>query len=819
MKKRILAAGFTGLACVALLSGCGDDFTPGGAANTGSIMPLLDLDAKPVSSQSESRSGETVTADDLMIRLSSADGTYSKEWTSVAEFPTDQQFKVGDYHFEAFYGNIEDEGFEKPYYYGDQDIKVTDGGTTKVALTASLANTMVSVSYTEAFTKYMTAYSAELHSDGGAYIYYGGGETRPAYLRPGTVSLNVTVTKPNGKTATLQAAKFTGKPRYHHHVTVDLNNGEVGDVVMVITFDDNTDEQPVEIDLSDKVFNAPAPEITTEGFNGDQGLTFAPGMSPSDNVAVSVVARGGIASMMMTTKSATLVSQGWPEEVDLAAAPENLRSRMEALGIVAKGLWKNPDQMAVVNLNKVLANMNYVDGADNTSTITFVVTDRYNKTSEPVTLTVNVEPLELSVSNPGALYTGASELEFDLGYNGADVEKQVSVDVKNERGTWSVVPMLSVAPISRSGEKYRVKVSVPADDRAVELRAKCGKLETPSIVVERKEVDYTVAAADENVFATYAYVTLTGAEAAGASMMISTDGVKYTAAATEVVNGNLLKVKGLNPATGYYARAAINGTHSNPCQFTTEASTQLPNGNLETWYRVAGKTKNWWIDYPGADENAVWGTMNKLTTSQGGGASGTAPGAAYSAFSGTRPVDNAVKGKGAVISTVGWGDANTAYRGQINTSSFIPNGGKCEHLTVGELYLGTYNAQNEAPDYSGLDFASRPSSMSFYYKYTVRNAADWGVAEIHVLAADGSEIATGSKQLGAVDAYTAVSVDLNYAVGAKKAALVKVMFKSSGNPACQSINNDNLSSPPSGNLSDGRYTGSELYIDEIVLNY
>ena len=817
MKKRILAAGFTGLACVALLSGCGDDFTPGGAANTGSIMPLLNLDAKPVSSQSESRSGETVTADDLMIRLSSADGTYSKEWTSVAEFPTDQQFKVGDYHFEAFYGNIEDEGFEKPYYYGDQDIKVTDGGTTKVALTASLANTMVSVSYTEAFTKYMTAYSAELHSDGGAYIYYGGGETRPAYLRPGTVSLNVTVTKPNGKTATLQAAKFTGKPRYHHHVTVDLNNGEVGDVVMVITFDDNTDEQPVEIDLSDKVFNAPAPEITTEGFNGDQGLTFAPGMSPSDNVAVSVVARGGIASMMMTTKSATLVSQGWPEEVDLAAAPENLRSRMEALGIVAKGLWKNPDQMAVVNLNKVLANMNYVDGADNTSTITFVVTDRYNKTSEPVTLTISVEPLELSVSNPGALYTGASELEFDLGYNGADVEKQVSVEVKNERGTWSVVPMLSVAPISRSGEKYRVKVSVPADDRAVELRAKCGKLETPSIVVERKEVDYTVAAADENVFATYAYVTLNGADAASASLLVSTDGIKYNAAGTEVAGTGLLKVSGLSPATSYFVRASVNGTQCKPCEFTTEASAQLPNGDFETWYRVAGKSKNWWIDYPGADENAVWGTMNKLTTSQGG--SSGAPGAAYCAFSGTRPVDSAVKGKGAVISTVGWGDANTAYRGQINTSSFIPNGGKCEHLTVGELYLGTYNAQNEAPDYSGLDFASRPSSMSFYYKYTVRNAADWGVAEIHVLAADGTEIASGSRQLSAVNDYTPVSIDLNYAVGAKKAALIKVMFKSSGNSDCQSVSNANLSSPPSANLSDGRYTGSELYIDEIVLNY
>lgn len=816
MKKKFMSAGLTGLVCVLMLSGCGDDFTPGSNSPTGAIMPLLDLDARPLSVDNASRAGESVSADDLAIRLTSADGTYSKEWASVSEFPADQQFKIGEYQFEAYYGRLDDEGFEKPYYYGSQNIKVTDGGTTKVAVTATLANTMVSVDYTEAFTKYMTSYSSELHSDGGAYIYYAADESRPAYLKPGNISLNVTMTKPNGKTATLQAAKFTGKERYHYHVTVDLNKGEVGEAVLVISFDDNLDMEPVEIDLSDEIFNAPAPEVTTEGFNGDEGLTFAPGMTPEGAVSLSVIARGGIASMVMTTKSATLVGQGWPEEVDLAAAPENLRSRMEALGLVARGLWKNPDQMAVVNLAGVLKYMNYVDGADNTSTITFVVTDRYNKTSEPVTLTVKVEPLELSISNPGELYMGANGLEFDLGYNGADVENQVSVEVKNERGTWSAAPIISAKPIARSGEKYRVKVTVPANDESVELRAKCGKLETPSIVVERKDVDYSVVVTEENTFATYAYMALNNADANSASVLVSTDGISYSKVSSEVVSG-LIKISGLNPATAYYARAAVNGTQCKPCEFTTETSASLPNGDLESWYRVAGKSSYWWIDYPGADENAVWGTMNVLTTSQGGSAG--APGAAYCAFSGTRPVDNAVKGKGAVISTVGWGSGNTAWLDKINTSSFIPNGGKCEHLTVGELYLGKYNSDTKQPDYTGLAFASRPSSMSFYYRYTVRNSADWGVAEIHVLAADGTEIASGTKQLTAIDSYTPVSIDLSYAPGSKKAAIVKVMFKSSGNPACQSINNDNLSSPPSATMTTGRYTGSELYIDEIVLNY
>ena len=87
MKKKTLVAGLTGLACVMMLSGCGDDFTPGGAGNTGSIVPLLDLDAQPLSAQSDSRASAAVTADNLKIRLSSADGSYSKEWASVAEFP------------------------------------------------------------------------------------------------------------------------------------------------------------------------------------------------------------------------------------------------------------------------------------------------------------------------------------------------------------------------------------------------------------------------------------------------------------------------------------------------------------------------------------------------------------------------------------------------------------------------------------------------------------------------------------------------------------------------------------------------------------
>ena len=65
-----------------------------------------------------------------------------------------------------------------------------------------------------------------------------------------------------------------------------------------------------------------------------------------------------------------------------------------------------------------------------------------------------------------------------------------------------------------------------------------------------------------------------------------------------------------------------------------------------------------------------------------------------------------------------------------------------------------------------------------------------------------------------------VTIPLNYLrLTNGKAAKIMVSFKSSGNQECLKINTDNLDCPSFGNTSDGRFTGSSLYIDDITLNY
>ena len=186
------------------LGGCGEDSVVSGNG-AGHIDVAVGLNPDAVASGGgRGADAPSVTAADLALRLTADDGSYSGSWDSAEEFPSDKEFKAGQYTLEAFYGTEDDEGFGKPYYYGVQNFSVTDAGTTHVSLTAMLANAMISVDYTDAFKGYMSDYSVEIHPEGGGYIYYTADETRPVYVRPGQVSMSVSVTKPNGTSAKLQ---------------------------------------------------------------------------------------------------------------------------------------------------------------------------------------------------------------------------------------------------------------------------------------------------------------------------------------------------------------------------------------------------------------------------------------------------------------------------------------------------------------------------------------------------------------------------------------------------------------------------------------
>lgn len=828
MKKRLLKGILAGsLLCMASCSSLEDNFEMSTA--TGHINLSVDLNTD-VSSSASSRAEYTdVTKSMLSVRLYSADGSYDHTWP-LAEFPAGNDFRVGDYTLEAFYGDPADEGFEKAYFYGKQTLKVTENNTTPVSVTASMAKAMVSVSYTEEFVNYFTSYSAEVLSAANNTTAFVSGETRAAYVAPGEVKLFVDVTKPNGQSGRFQPATFTALARHHYRMTFDIAGGASAPT-LVVTFDDQLATEDVTIDLDDNMMATASPVVTPVGFTSDTEIRVTEGVAYSGELKLNILAKGVISQINMTTSSSDLTSLGWPASIDLGAATSSQQSVLNSLGLSALGVFTpNKSEMAVIDLSGVMEHFKYTEGATNENSISIYVKDRNGKVSEPVILKVAVDKFEIALSN--AVYiTGSPTMSVDLACSAPDITN-LKLQYYNDLGTWSDLVYTidtNAALFSRAATTYHLTVNMPAGVAVpFKIRALYGNssASSPIEVMEvSRKLSVTVNAVD--VWANHATVnvksglpsTSDDAMAQEARYMVSADGGSFTQA-TATANGSAVTLTGLQPGTSYTLVAIVDDSStgsSESVSFTTEAATQLPNTGMESWCQT-DSASNWELVYAGSDSSTQWGTNNPMTTSQGSNV-------AYCRISGTISTSDVYSGSAAaLIRTVGWGSGNTA-------TGSGGNSGKTKYIDAGLLHLGsnrtarpsTHSDQTgpiSTDDLTcGIDFSSRPSSLSFWYKYSPKNSSDNGYVEIWVKDAAGNVLASKSQDLGSAGSYTQVTLPLSYPAGCGKAAKIYVKFLSTNSESFLVKSDANLSGPGFGNLSRGTFMGSQLSIDAIQLNY
>ena len=796
---------------IAAGSSCSDDYNPGGGTS-GKINPQLDLDVNAITSRSTSagRDASPVSVNDLKLRLSSTDGSFVKEWNSIADFDNNELFKVGTYTLEAIYGDVEDEGFEKPYYYASTQLTVKENKVTQVSMNAQLTNSMVSIATTEAFRSYFTNYSFQAHAEGGDYVNFTSTETRPGYLRPGKVTVTADVTKPNGLSATLEAAVFVAEPKHHYTVTVDVNNGQAGDAQLVITYDDMLSQEDVYIDLSDEILSAPAPAVIAHGFEAGTTATVIEGSSDAAAPAFFINAEGGIKSVVLSTRSTSLIEQGWYNEIDLAAATPAQQSKLKSLGLDVKGLFGNIGQMAQIDLSGVLSHIRYLEGSDNVSEFTVVAKDNYSKVSDPLTFSVKVEPIVIGLSEDVTPSVGASTMTVALTYNGTDVARNVKIQYKNLRGTWSDATITKVTEVSDNN--YIVEIDgIPADDTTVTLRAVAAGKESDEVTIAKG--GFTIASTPNDMFATRARIVPAyfdeDLEAAASSVKyeISEDGSNFTSVSHTMESDGSSWLTGLPSGKNLTVKATINGKIAKT-EITTEEAAQLPNSKMEEWW-MARSGGNWQFYYAFAEGTEAsmqaWDTINEETTTEPG--SGTFGGAAYKALSSTKPDASGHDGQCALIRTVAWGSGNTAA-GSISA---------VDHISAGQLYLGKFNAIGQTPNYGYL-FTSRPVSLSFWAKYQAQKSDDYGSAEIRVLDASGNEICSNSIDISTDHGNWGIfTMPLQYPVNAPKAASIVVIFKSTAHP--NGATKDYIKLPGFAAGKGTEVIGGQLYIDDINLTY
>ncbi len=809
MMKRLLfgAIAATGLV---ILPACSDTFNPTSDCE-GRILPTVGVDpsvaAPSAPAKAASRaSGQAleISANDLTLKLSANDGSLERSWASLTEFNTAENFPVGAYTFEVSYGDPKFGGFNKPYYFGSTPLTVLENKTTPVNITAKLCNAMVTVRYSEAMNQYFTEYSGEVTAGTSSYVY-SPEEMRTLYVVPGRVSLNINVTKPNGVTGKLNAIDFQAEAAHHYVIDVTVNNGNVGGGALNVTFNSDVVEETVDLDISDQVLSADAPVISPIGFSPGEPIDIIEGVQLSDLVRMSITAAGYVETATLTV-SQSLVARGWPETVDLATADENTLLQLRNFGMGMVGFDGIKSQMAFVGFNRIPRYLQYLDGGDNTVSFTLVAKDRNSKLSSPLTLTYNITKMDLRLENIHPLMVDETKLNFDLIYSG-NIENVV-FERKNEQGIFRPVANTSIEHDETDQKRYHVSISVPADELNVRLRANSNdNMYSDEYVIVRKGVATTLS--DLNVFATKATLSVRCGEDPTthpheSTVLLSTNGTDYDEYTNVIANGTDLTLTGLTPSTQYYVKVQAHEGESKPIMFTTEAATQLQNSGMEEWFK-GNSGRNWSCMYPGTSTETQWGTSNPMTTSQGGDF-------AYCKISGT--IDSTDKypqstgSKAALLRTIGWGSGNVAL-GSISESN-------PKYVDVGLLHLGSTQSVRDEELSEGIDFASRPTNLTFFYKYIPKNNADYGAVEVWVKDASGNIIAQGSKQL-AETSYNRTVIPLQYKPNSPKAAKIYVRFVSSANPACLVRTTDNFSVPKF--MVGGSFVGSQLLIDDISLTY
>lgn len=823
------------------MSACSID-TPWGNDGEGGISLRLSAsadvkDAIPVL-RSDAPALEAPDVADFSVSLTNLSTSEVKTWPTLSDFQNQKSFGVGSYTLTAFYGNPEDEGFEKPYFSGSTEVQVLEARQSEATVVAQLANSMVSIDYTDAFRNYFSDYAVTVHSEGHSYIEFAKDETRPAFLTPGEVAISVRLKNPSGKEVTLQPAEFPAAARYHYHVTFDVNAPSTGDAQLQIVFDDSVVQDDVVIDLTEELFSSPAPKVTPSGFEDGQVLELLAGTSAPQPLKFDVVARGGISSALLTISGDGL-NLPFGNEVELANASASLQEQLKSYGITTLGLFKNPSTLAYVDVSGLA---NHLPAGK--YGVSLIIKDPYTRVSEPVTLNISTVPVQLS-AEPGIAIFNSNQATVNVSYNGADPEKNISFKALANSGIYKDCEILSVTESTRTRsfevKDYIFTISLPDTDRnLIPLKMYFGGEERKDLTVSVIIPEYDIEA---DAFTSYVKVKVNPKNASDMAAVVNCLHFFLNGSAvseSRITRNNesgMISIGGLDPATAYTLAYSLSGSglaDAEKLNFTSEKPISIDNGDFSQTsttisrnMQVGGAYKCGAIEYTNwsqvkIDEPDGWASINAKTFYEG----------STTINSWFTVASTYSKNEQVIVRSVGYdnnGKLPSVTGTFLSITHYNTSTPSISSKASGELFLGSYSFNGEENRVSGIPFTSRPSSLSFDCGYNPYGT-DTGVALVEVLDASGSVIASGSRDITASQMHSETITLSGYPFGSKAASL-RVQFKSSKGDFTLNIPNPSVDSwggtlpiaPYHHNLGENNYhsyaSGSELTLDNVKINF
>lgn len=690
-------------------------------------------------------------------------------YEKYSDMPTSIDLESGTYQLKAFLGELLPAKFEAPYFAGTTKFQVEANKKTSASVTCALANTKVSVSYSEDFKEAYPDYSLSMttaHTS--EALVFKKGETRSAYFQADStgqkLNLSMSLTSLENKKTTFTPSAITIKPREDVKLLFKTDGEAVSGVKLEITIDGSTADTTVNVGIPDYMLPLEAPLITPKGFESGKLYTVASGDEVAGatwdiyekNGSIDVFAGGAIDSCIMTVNSPYLKVKGLTKErYDLANLSDEDAGLLKSLGLEWNESMKYKQSVkCAVNLANLLWTQIQKSDLGTVHEFTFQVKDSLKQHQE---------------SNKVILKVERRDPIINITMGGGDV--------------WAT--------------KAYLKANVVSGNPA-------------SVKFEIKE---------GNIWTDF-------------------NRTKYVTSYSIEGQYRVMEVSGLSSSTKYSIRASYGGrgVYSDEYEFETEAKDQLPNAGFEDWYKETvykqqdlfgsvltpaiegwypvqkdSPATSWWLSsnmqtiFAGLPDGFKEKDVKASNIHNGGKITQT-----YILYPGVEMTEEAYNGsKAAKITSVGWGE--TIIDGQVITGT--------KQVSPGKLYLATGDGQQ-----SGAGFSSRPTAMSFAYKYLPQNGESFKMRAIVKSNEDEigyTELVSGLQ----VSSYKKVSVPFVYHSTDKKATHIYIEFISSTSGSRSFVKADvHENTVALGSLILGKYvyykfTGSTLYVDDINLEY
>ncbi len=780
------------------LASCSDESPWRGSDTEGGINLEFSSDARVMR---QTRADDSVSpfvpaADQFSVSLTKSDGTFTKTWTGVESFNRESAFSIGDYTVAAFYGDAESEGFECPFYKGSADVHVSPGAVTDATVVATLANSMVSIRYTDKFNENFSDYSSSVQTEGHDWVVFAKSETRPAYIASSDVKVKVRLTNDAGKTVEVVPAQFTAQPRHHYVVTLDVEE-TAGGLALDVVFDDDVVAETVEISLTDELFSAPAPTVTAKGFDASAPLEMFEFAEQTAKPEFHCFAFGGLRQATLNVVSSNGYSPAFGRRVELVGADELTQAQLASAGVDCAGFFRNVDKMGVVNLKGFIESL-----PAGTYEISLEIEDQATRVSEPVKMDVTVKPVTFSLEAPIKAEFLGSELTVDVLTNCPDIRNKVSFKVPD--GNNSMVPAeiksVSLVDGTRAEGSVRLRYVLAMSSRAQALIDVEGHLRdrVANVQVSMAEPEYTIT---PDAYARKVVLRINAADEKTAKFL--RDNLVYYNGDTQIPSSNiahgadgLITISSLNPSIQYLQiKAKVAAFVKAVPEFTTEAEADVPNGTFTASTQTIDINPiNTGGQYTGTRfNNPKYQLISSIERPTPDGWANVNERTCYAGSSNKNTwylVPSTWEENGqAVLRSAGYShhgkDLGVTTKTGVYYCQNAPSDADLQKA-AGELFLGSYSFNGSESRTDGMAWTSRPATLSFDYSYTPYNN-ERGEAYVKVLDASGKVIAQQSLSLTASSNMTTRTVTLDGYPFGVKAARIEIGFRSTESGVTPSV--------------------------------